>query len=289
MDPRPRFLFIPLLDLEAPSRRRTDRSSDQSPYLEQPPGPPNTARHSHQSSRLNSGLSSAKPSAPPTPSRRSSEEPPAAEDDEEEDVPALSLYLKPSSPVFSKSSTQPKMTFSTARCSSLPTPPSTTRHLAHSSTMEAEASRFAHRDSVDVYHARGLKRHETEAKMNQELMNSRDSFVITKSKFEARWGKGGASSESKAVGGGWTRFGGLETIEDATPPGRVGFRAVMESSGEKISDEAKNRAAVKDEAGGNLDKEEARDRYHPDEHVGCPICEEQRPRWFEEKYRAGQH
>ncbi|SMR48159.1 unnamed protein product [Zymoseptoria tritici ST99CH_1E4] len=239
-------------------------------------------RHSHQSSRLNSSLSSAKPSAPPTPSRRSSEETPAPNDDEEDEEPPLSLYLKPSSPVPFKSASQPFTTVFTARRSSLPTPLSITRHLAHSSTVEGEASRFAHRDSVDVYHARGLKRHETEAKMNQELMNSRDSFVITKSKFEARWGKGGASSESKAVGGGWNRFAGLETIEDASPPGRVGFQAVMEMSGGNT-----NRAAVKDEAVGALNKEEAEDRHHPDEHVGCPICEEHRPRWFEEKYRAG--
>lgn len=26
---------------------------------------------------------------------------------------------------------------------------------------------------------------------------------------------------------------------------------------------------------------------HPDEHAGCPICEVERPRWFEAKYKKG--
>jgi hypothetical protein len=141
---------------------------------------------------------------------------------------------------------------------------------------------------VDVYHAR-LKRHETEGKMNSELMNSRDSFVINRAKFETRWAKAGSSSGG--VAGGWNRFGGLETIADASPPakgGETGLGAMMEGSKEKIGGEAaageqkkKGKAKIVEQEA----KEEKEDRYHPDEHVGCPICEEHRPRWFEAKYR----
>ncbi|KAK5734778.1 hypothetical protein LTR17_008709 [Elasticomyces elasticus] len=74
------------------------------------------------------------------------------------------------------------------------------------SNLSAEDKRFTrHRDSLDLNH----DRIEREARMNQLLMTTQDSFVMAKLKYESKY---------PHSTGQFSRFGGLSPIADASPP-----------------------------------------------------------------------
>ncbi|KAK4891385.1 hypothetical protein LTR27_010039 [Elasticomyces elasticus] len=74
------------------------------------------------------------------------------------------------------------------------------------SNLSAEDKRFTrHRDSLDLNH----DRIEREARMNQLLMTTQDSFVMAKLKYKSKY---------PHSTGQFSRFGGLSPIADASPP-----------------------------------------------------------------------
>ncbi|KAK4493927.1 hypothetical protein PRZ48_015113 [Zasmidium cellare] len=239
LDDRPPRL--PLLDLNDERFRSGNRLSDHSPYSEAPPPPPNTARQS--------GQSSAKHSEPHSPA------PELSDDSSEEDSP-IELKLRPKSQTdLAKRSTTPEyLSVPPQRRSSLPASPSIARNL---SSLGTDDIRFrSHRDSVEITHGH-IKRHEEEGPINQELLNSRDSFDLTKSKMAGRHQYPRAPTPTIQR----SRLVVMSPIADASPPASMA------------------RLGVEVEVGG--DEQER----HPDEHDNCPICDEHRPRWFESKHR----
>ncbi|KAK4542594.1 hypothetical protein LTR36_006642 [Oleoguttula mirabilis] len=225
--------------------------------VEDPPAPPNTAK--------TSGASSARHSGPQSPYEDDDiaqdtieegvEEVERDRHDEEGDSP---IELRFRSTLSRVRSMPPSADYLAVPSNSLglPTSPGGARFSRQLSNLAAEDEHFqGHRDSVDLYHRR-----EREEELNNQLMATRDSFVLAKTKYDHKHPK---------VGGGGTaiqysRFGGLSPIMDASPPEsriQLGLQSMS-----KLATEAKKMRA-----------EEA----HPEEHVGCAIYEVERPRWFE--------
>lgn len=246
-DDRPRWL--PLMDLNDERRRPSNRLSDHSPNSEAPPCPPNTARQS--------GQSSAKHSQPQSPAIELS-------DESSEDSPLeLKSTLKPHTAGPTRSSTPDYLSAAPLRRSSLPASPSISKDL---SRLGVDDIKFrSHRDSVEITHGH-LRRHEEEGPINQELMNVRDSFDLTKSKLAAKYARAGTPtipiSRSATPTMQRTRLVSLSPIVDASPPSS--FTVSRQERSAEV---------------------EADDERHPDEHDNCPICDEHRPRWFEAKHR----
>ncbi|KAK0912003.1 hypothetical protein LTR02_003110 [Friedmanniomyces endolithicus] len=212
----------PMLSLmRVDTDRRRERSEDH-PYA-----PPNTEKHSASSSARHSGPQT--PHEQPEVIAEEDEDVQQADDeaevDEEDDQP-MELRFKSafhrirslSMPASTDYLTVPgRMLHSTSPSSSSAShaPPSGLPRAM--SNLAAEEARFmSHRDSLDLNH----HRIEREARMNQLLMTTRDSFVLAKTKYEAKYPK-------TAGGIQYNRFGGLSTIPDASPPeGREGFAAL---------------------------------------------------------------
>ncbi|KAI7717433.1 hypothetical protein KC353_g4581, partial [Hortaea werneckii] len=174
--------------------------------------------------------------------------------------------------------------------------PSFSRHF--SNLTQEEEDRFrTHRDSVDIHH----RRLNNEEKMNTHLQATRDSFLITKSKYDARPRSHNpylslqqqhqhpfSSSTSTHIQ--YSRFGGLSPILDASPPSdeattKQSAKAVPISSASKTpSGEVPVKVTVL-EGEESSEEDEPVDSAHPDEHVGCAICAVERPRWFEARHR----
>ncbi|KAK0930233.1 hypothetical protein LTS16_002147 [Friedmanniomyces endolithicus] len=200
--------------------RRRERSEDH-PYA-----PPNTEKHSASSSARHSGPQT--PHEQPEVIAEEDEDVQQADDeaevDEEEDQP-MELRFKSafhrirslSMPASTDYLTVPgRMLHSSNSPSSPPAPPGGLPRAM--SNLAAEEARFmSHHDSLDLNH----HRIEREARMNQLLMTTRDSFVMAKTKYEAKYPK---------IAGGiqCNRFEGLSTIPDASPPedARKGFAAL---------------------------------------------------------------
>lgn len=240
--------WLPLLPLDESASHMTSRSH--TPHIEEPFAPPNTERHS--------GASSAKQSA--SQSLRGS-----AEDEDEDQL----LELK-ARPILPRRPIQPSyLNLLPIEEHSVHTPssPSGTRHTKalprQLSTLTAEEVPFkTHRDSVELLH-----RKEYEQKMiNQRLMNSHDSVILTKSKFESRHPNAAALGRRQQS---WNRTGGLSPILDVSPPN------------EKVQDAKK---AI--EKAAKVAKER-HEQQHPGEHIGRPICEVERPRWYEAPRKDG--
>ncbi|EME41642.1 hypothetical protein DOTSEDRAFT_26788 [Dothistroma septosporum NZE10] len=196
--------WLPLLDIN--DRRRHGRSSDPEPGYgnETPAGPANTARGSVRSS--------AKPSLPQTPANE-----PEDDDDSCEGSPLIldvnGILGRPHTAQPTRSSTPNHDYIGMPRRSSLPASPSIPRQLSELSTGDL---RFrSHRDSVEITHGH-LMRYQIEGKMNQHLMNSQDSFVLTKSKLKTREPAHRASFAGPSVYR--VNVGGLSPILDASPP-----------------------------------------------------------------------
>ncbi|KAK4619311.1 hypothetical protein CLAFUW4_11672 [Fulvia fulva] len=196
--------WLPLLDTN--ERRRRGRSSDPEPGSgdDGPVAPPNTARDSL--------LSSAKPSLPHSPANET------ADDDSSEGSPLLldvnGILGRPHTAQPTRSSTPRNDFHALPRRSSLPPSPSIPRQLSELATGDL---RFrSHRDSVEITHGH-LMRHQIEGgHMNQHLMNSQDSFVLTKSKLKTR----DAAHRESYLGPSVYRVsvGGLSPILDSSPP-----------------------------------------------------------------------
>ncbi|KAK0287031.1 hypothetical protein LTR35_004501 [Friedmanniomyces endolithicus] len=202
--------------------RRRERSEDH-PYA-----PPNTEKHSASSSARHSGLQT--PHEQPEVIAEEDDDVQQADDEaevDEEDEQPMELRFKSafhrirslSMPASTDYLTVPgRMLHSTSPSSpTAPHAPPSGLPRAMSNLAAEEARFMSHRDSLDLNH----HRIEREARMNQLLMTTRDSFVLAKTKYEAKYPK-------TAGGITYNRFGGLSTIPDASPPeeGREGFAAL---------------------------------------------------------------
>ncbi|KAI7277492.1 hypothetical protein KC345_g6595 [Hortaea werneckii] len=175
--------------------------------------------------------------------------------------------------------------------------PSFSRHF--SNLTQEEEDRFkTRRDSVDIHHRRL-----NEEKMNSHLQATRDSFLITKSKYDARLRSHNPYLQLQhqhqhlsPTHIQYSRFGGLSPILDASPPSseattttttKQSVKAVPVSSASKNSSgEVPVKVTVLE---GEESEEDEPESAHPDEHVGCAICAVERPRWFEANHRRKMH
>ena len=113
----------------------------------------------------------------------------------------------------------------------------------------------SHRDSVD------LSRHEiclqeTKGQMNQHLMHARDSIVLAKVKFDAKRLRSLGNQSAIC-------FGGPSPILDASPPTT---RGGWLQEGRRAGPAPLITPSTED-------------------HPNCSICEMERPRWYEKRYR----
>ncbi|KAI7366110.1 hypothetical protein KC354_g4376 [Hortaea werneckii] len=175
--------------------------------------------------------------------------------------------------------------------------PSFSRHFSNL-TPEEEDRFKAHRDSVDIHHRRL-----NEDKMTTHLQATRDSFLITKSKYDARLLRPQTpylqlqhshQHPSSPTHIQYSRFGGLSPILDASPPSSeatttatttkqsVKAASISSASRRNPSGEVPVKVTVLE---GEESEEDESDSAHPDEHVGCAICAVERPRWFEATHR----
>ncbi|RMZ11210.1 hypothetical protein D0860_03482 [Hortaea werneckii] len=175
--------------------------------------------------------------------------------------------------------------------------PSFSRHFSNL-TPEEEDRFKTHRDSVDIHHRRL-----NEEKMNSHLQATRDSFLITKSKYDARLRSHNPylqlqhqHQHPSPTHIQYSRFGGLSPILDASPPSseattttttKQSVKAVPVSSASKHpSGEVPVKVTVLE---GEESEEDEPESAHPHEHVGCAICAVERPRWFEANHRRKMH
>lgn len=250
--------WIPLLSCD-------DRIS-QSVSTDEPFAPPNTERPS--------GASSAKHSAPHSPPLEAYDTP--GVDEDEEDHP-LELKVKaslsrPASilPPSLQKTQRDYLSLPIQKARSTPTSPGASKPVniisREPSNVSIESAHFkTHKDSLIF-----LQRRKEEGKMNQQLMNSRDSVILARSKFDSPYPR--SVLDLKPA---WTRD--LSPIPDASPPD-VRVQANIKTM-EKAMDAP--------ERSGRRAQEKSTDRAHPDEHFGCPICEVERPRWFEANFKKG--
>ena len=257
--------WLPLLAIEEDDTSHCTPSIH-TPQSEDPVAPPNTERPS--------GASSARHSAPRSPPGEA--EIAADPEDDEEDQPIeLKVRAKfsrlPSAPSLFPPSDY--LDVPTQQSHSTPSSPGGTRHtIAISrqlSNLAAEETHFqTHRDSVIL-----TKRHKhDEERTNQQLMNSHDSIILTRPKFDTRYPK--AVSDSRHTS---SRVRDLSPLPDASPPDarrQSGLSAML-----KIADSPASREQ-KVGKGGHADA-------HPEEHEGCPIYEVEQPRWFEANCKKG--
>ncbi|RMY81132.1 hypothetical protein D0861_08416 [Hortaea werneckii] len=175
--------------------------------------------------------------------------------------------------------------------------PSFSRHFSNL-TPEEEDRFKTHRGSVDIHHRRL-----NEDKMTTHLQATRDSFLITKSKYDARLLRPQTpflqlqhphQHPTSPTHIQYSRFGGLSPILDASPPSseatttatttKQSAKAVPVSSASRRnpSGEVPVKVTVLES---EESEEDESDSAHPDEHVGCAICAVERPRWFEATHR----
>ncbi|RMY78087.1 hypothetical protein D0862_13439 [Hortaea werneckii] len=184
--------------------------------------------------------------------------------------------------------------------------PPLSRHFSNLTREEEERFR-THRDSVDIHHRRL-----NEEKMNTHLQATRDSFLITKSKYDSRLRSHNPylpllqqHQHPSPTHIQYSRFGGLSPILDASPPSseatttatttttttKQSAKAVPVPSSfasRNPSGEVPVKVTVlEDEQSSSSedDDDEPDSSAHPDEHVGCAICAVERPRWFAANHR----
>ena len=235
-----------------------------SPPSDEPFAAPNTERQS--------GASSAKHSAPHSPGPEDLDTSTIGED--EEDHP-LELKVKPS-PACPASTTPPSLKKRQGDYLSLPV-------LQHRSKLEDDGSHISvkrisrelsnlpaeethfktHKDSLVLLH-----KHKEEGNMNQHLINSRASIILTRSKLDSQHPKSVPASKSAR-----SSPGTLSTILDASPldPRMEASLRAMEKFVEATKREEKQAQA------------KCADQSSSDDHVGCPICETEGPREFAAK------
>lgn len=233
-----------------------------SPPSDEPFAPPNTERPS--------GASSAKHSAPHSPGPE--EYDPSNVEDEDEDHP---LELKVRAPLARPPFTiPPSLRKSQGDYLSLPVQQSEGSQTAlkpisrELSNLPLEETHFkTHKNSLVLLH-----KQKDEGRMNQHLLNSRDSIVLTRSKLNTRYPKQMLDTKST-----WSRHGALSPILDASPPDPQVEASLRTMERIMEGPERRQRRAQANFV----------DEAHPDEHVGCPICETERPRWCEAICKTG--
>ncbi|KAI6872496.1 hypothetical protein KC338_g469 [Hortaea werneckii] len=171
--------------------------------------------------------------------------------------------------------------------------PSFSRHFSNL-TPEEEDRFKTHRDSVDIHHRRL-----NEEKMNTHLQATRDSFLMTKSKYDARLRPHNPylplqqhqhQHPLSPTHIQYSRFGGLSPILDASPPSSEATTTTTTTTKQSVkpvpvssaSKEVPVKVTVLE---GEESEEDEPDSAHPDEHVGCAICAVERPRWFAANHR----
>lgn len=254
-----------------PSQLRSCSHSPRS-VSESPHCPPNTERPSGPSSGKQSVLSTAKHSSVGSPPGERAID--CDEDEgEDEDYP-IELRIKAAlaTPSRSKShgALDEYLSVPYEQSRSVPSSPAYSSQVKaisrQLSNLAAEDVHFrTHRDSLLLLHKKELE----EEEMNQQLVNSQDSVILTRFKFDAPYPSAGFASRSSSA---WLHQRDLSTIPDASPP-----LARKHSAG-------KARAACAARKG---DAQSPEDEQHPDEHVNCPICEVERPRWYEANVKKG--
>ncbi|EMC92584.1 hypothetical protein BAUCODRAFT_125570 [Baudoinia panamericana UAMH 10762] len=220
--------LISLLSLDIDARRHALESS---PSGEHPLAPPNTA------------TSSARHSGPHTPHDLEADDRVEEEEtnEEVEDDSPVELRFRSdfhrirsmSAPAMQDYLTAPTVPRTNLPTLHLPDSPERfgglPRHLSNLAEMDEHFR--SHRDSLDVYH----QRMRGEERVNQLLANSKDSFVLAKSKYEAKY-PGSTSAAKGHIQ--WSRYGGLSPIMDASPPDA---RKVAAEKGLSRLDEASRR------------------------------------------------
>lgn len=146
------------------------------------------------------------------------------------------------------------------------------------SNLAVEDAHFrTHRDSLELMRWRESIG-EGNVGVNQELMSTRDSFVLTR----ARVGRKARESERD-----------LSPIVDASPPGSVEFLPLSGAGKKKqregVVGQGQSKGPVEvlrrgEDQGGKGGAPLVGEDGHPNEHVDCPIYEVERPRWFEAKF-----
>ena len=240
-----------------------DDGVSQSLPTDEPYAPPNTERPS--------GTSSAKHSAPHSPPLEAYDTPGAEEDEEDHplELKVKASFSRPAAilPPSLQKTQGDYLSLPIQKSRSTPSSPGASRPIniisREPSNVSIEDAHFkTHKDSLVL-----LQRRKDEGKMNQQLMNSRDSVILARSKFDSPYPKSVLDLKPP-----WTRD--LSPIPDASPPDarvQAGLRAM-----EKVMERRERKP-----------RERSVDRTHPDEHVGCPICEVERPRWFEANCKKG--
>lgn len=260
--------WIPLLSFEMRDSQRP--SSSHTPRSEGPLCPPNTERPSGASSGKHSDVSSGKHSA--TRSPPGEHEIQAEDDDDDGDEPIelkieATLSLPPKDKLQGIPSDYLDVPVSQSR--SIPSSPGGYKHTKaisrQLSNLAAEDEHFkSHRDSLVLLR----KREREEETMNQTLTNSQDSMILTRLKFETRYPNSGVPTRP-----GWRHIRELSPIPDASPPDSC------RHSGGKMT--------VGDKSVRQGDTKPRESDIHPNEHINCPICEVERPRWFEANIKKG--
>ncbi|KAK5128272.1 hypothetical protein LTR85_002939 [Meristemomyces frigidus] len=259
-----------LMGFDEGVRHRLSLLSSPTVDFEDPPAPPNTGKTSGASSARHSGPQSPYEEEETTEVDHPNDddtENERCEDEDDADLPIELRFRSTLSRVRSMPASTDYLTVPTPNSWSLPTSPSGAARVPRRLfNLAAEEEHFkSHRDSVDLYHRRERK----EEELNKQLMATRDSFVLAKTKYDTKH----PSAKTAGAGGPpviqYSRFGGLSPIMDASPPEsrvQVGLQNMS-----RLGKEAR-RMKVEGEGEGEV---------HPDEHVGCAIYEVERPRWFE--------
>ncbi|GAM84157.1 hypothetical protein ANO11243_021500 [Dothideomycetidae sp. 11243] len=137
---------------------------------------------------------------------------------------------------------------------------------------QREMTPLLHRDSLDIHrhHLADEKQHKT----NPLLANTRDSFVLSKGRFE-QYPKGQFLSQpvfSRLT------FGGLSPIQDASPPdvrhttSKCQVKTKQDQQVTAFVPEKKTPEQIK------IPSKLTEVRGHPDNDHDCPICAVERPR-----------
>ncbi|KAK3118012.1 hypothetical protein LTR53_000048 [Teratosphaeriaceae sp. CCFEE 6253] len=227
---------IPLMRVDADARR--ERSED-------PPGPPNTEKHSAASSTRHSGPQTPGELTADGDAREEGEDGQGPEggdeadaDADEEDDQPMELRFRSALHRLRSASLPASTEYLAIPSSTPPTPPppasSSTRVAlptgplprALSNLAADEAGFHTHRDSLDLSHGRLAR----ELRVNHHLMTTKDSFLLARGKGAHRYPRLAGPSSSAAVQGaagvglGPGRARGLSPIPDASPPEDGGRR-----------------------------------------------------------------
>lgn len=237
-------------DDDLPHQSLSSRTS----RTEGPLAPPNTERPS--------GASSAKHSAPQSPLCERDDLDLSAGDVEDDSLLELRVQPSMARPWRERSAEPSKDSTEGVAQRNLSLPP-TPRGGRGARPVHCQLSNLAledehfksHRDSLLL-----LRSREQEAKTNQQLLEARDSIILTKSKFGAIYPESPMDCYSA-----WSHPRNLSTITDDSPPDSHSLVA----------------------SGSQWNEDDDNIKPQPEEHKNCAICEVERPRWFAAHCKQG--